>query len=154
LGAVEKTKHLPIEDATPTIIESTPTSQRPLILYVFFDTPNARANLEFFTKHALHGAADFLFIFNGETDAEELLPDRSNVRLVKRPNDCYDMGACAEVLVKDDLYKKYNRFITMNASIRGPFFPSWSTLCWSDTLLDKITDNVKVRKAALYPPNF
>ena len=54
------------------------------------------------------------------------------------------MGAFAQVLVKDDFYKKYNKFITMNSSIRGPFFPLWSTQCWTDAYLNKVTDKVKV----------
>jgi hypothetical protein len=101
-------------------------------------------NLEFFIAHALHDAADFIFIFNGDTDAMNLLPNATNINFVHRPNECYDMGAYASVLVKDDLYKQYKRFIMMNASIRGPFIPYWSNGCWSDMYLNKVTDSVKV----------
>ncbi|KAK6522986.1 hypothetical protein TWF281_002412 [Arthrobotrys megalospora] len=40
--------------------------------------------------------------------------------------------------------KKYNRFIMMNASIRGPFLPTWSKECWSDAYLDKISERNKL----------
>jgi hypothetical protein len=93
----------------------------------------------------LHGAADFLFIFNGETDAHKLLPKADNIKYIHRANDCYDLGAFAEVLLKDDLYKKYQRFITMNASIRGPFLPVWAMgACWSDMYLNLVTEETKV----------
>lgn len=72
------------------------------------------------------------------------MPKKDNIRLVQRPNECYDLGAYAEVLLKDDLYKDYKRFITMNASIRGPFVPYWSEGCWTDMFLSKVTDEVKV----------
>jgi hypothetical protein len=96
----------------------------------------------------LHGAADFLFIFNGETDADQLLPKGDNIKSLHRENDCYDLGAFAEVLLKDDLYKKYTRYILMNASLRGPFLPVWAMGgCWSDMYLGLLTEEVKVRFA-------
>lgn len=119
-------------------------SNRPLILYSYSEIPSARENLEFFIAHGLHAAADFIFILNGETDAGELIPKKSNIKSIQRPNDCYDLGAYAEVLTAEDLYKTYKRFIMLNASIRGPFLPYWSESCWSDMYLGKLTDEVKV----------
>lgn len=50
-----------------------------------------------------------------------------------------------EVLRKDDLWKRYKRFITMNASIKGPFLPRYaSTACWTDIFLSRVTDTVKL----------
>jgi len=117
-----------------------------LILYAYADSESgsARANLEFFIKHALHDAADFVFILNGETEVDKIIPDKKNIRTVKRPNDCFDLGAYSEVLLANNLYKSYKRFITLNASIRGPFMPYWSDNCWSDLYLNKVTEEVKV----------
>ncbi|KAF4626105.1 hypothetical protein G7Y89_g12056 [Cudoniella acicularis] len=127
-----------------TAIPSEPASDRPLILYAYFETENSRQNLEFFIAHALHGAADFMFILNGDNKAEEIIPKKPNIKYIHRKNDCYDLGAFAEVLVKDDLYKKYKKFITMNGSIRGPFLPQWATGCWSDMYLNRVTEQVKL----------
>ena len=126
-------------------------SDRPLILYAYFETALARTNLEFFITHGLHDGADFVFILNGNTSAADIIPDEPNIRYVRRPNDCYDLGAFAEVLVATDLYKKYNRFITMNASIRGPFLPYYANGCWSDMYLSRITEKVKVRPLPPFP---
>lgn len=126
-----------------TTPEQTP-SDRPLIMFAFFETETSKPNFEYFLKHALHDAADFLFVINGDTELYKIIPDRPNVRYVRRKNDCYDMGAFAEILLKDDLWRKYQRYITLNASIRGPFFPSFSNACWSDEYLNKVTDKVKV----------
>jgi len=117
---------------------------RPLILYTYFETDKARFNLEFFIKHGLHAQADFVFILSGDNEAEKLLPKKSNIRFIKRKNDCYDLGAYAETLLKGDLYKKYKKFILINASLRGPFVPYWSEACWTDMYLARITDEVKV----------
>jgi hypothetical protein len=121
-----------------------PVSKRPLILYAYSESEKARPNIEFFIAHGLHAAADFLFIFNGDTDVASLLPKKPNIRYIHRTNDCYDLGAYAEVLTAKDLYKGYKRFILINASIRGPFLPHWADGCWSDMYLNKVTEEVKV----------
>ncbi len=126
--------------------------RRPLVLYIYAESENARANLEFFIKKALHGAADFFFVFNGETNATKLIPDEPNIKIIQRENRCFDLGTIGEVLLKDDLWRKYKRFITLNASIRGPFFPIYSsTSCWTDVFLDRVTEHVKVLDSFLYP---
>jgi hypothetical protein len=128
---------------------STSPTDRPLVLYAYSETPNARTNLIFFLAHGLHQNADFVFVMNGESSATALIPNKSNIRIVQRENDCYDLGAYAEVLTTDDFYKSYQKYILMNASIRGPFVPSYATGCWSDMYLGKITDKVKVRQGYL-----
>lgn len=118
---------------------------RPLVLYAYAESENARDNLKFFVQRGLHAAADFIFIFNGETDASDLVPKNlENIKIVKRENTCYDIGAFGQILAKDGLWMRYKRFITLNASLRGPFVPVWSNDCWTDAFFSKITDQVKV----------
>ncbi|TVY58015.1 hypothetical protein LSUE1_G010034 [Lachnellula suecica] len=127
-----------------TGINQQEVSDRPLILYAYYETENARKNLEYFLAHGLHAAADFIFILNGDNHAEDIIPTEPNIRFIHRENNCYDIGAFAEVLTKNDLYKKYSKFITLNASIRGPFLPHWTQGCWSDMFLGKVTEEVKL----------
>jgi hypothetical protein len=122
---------------------------RPLILYAYFETTSSRPNLEFFIDHGLHASADFVFILNGDTDAPSIIPNATNIHYVRRPNRCYDLGSYAEVLLTDNLYKRYKRFIMLNSSIRGPFLPYWAEGCWSDMYLRRVTDEVKVGRARL-----
>ncbi|KFY61300.1 hypothetical protein V496_05070 [Pseudogymnoascus sp. VKM F-4515 (FW-2607)] len=168
--------------------EKTPDDQRPLITYAYYESAFARANLKFFVDHALHDAADFIFILNGETDADQsiifaepdtpedlrdIIPkrDKKNIFVKKRPNTCFDLGAHNEVLNsvlggegwigqngpipepkgllvstgdKLLLRNRYKRYILMNASIRGPFVPRWSTQCWTDSYLNRLTDKIKL----------
>ncbi|KAK3681571.1 hypothetical protein B0T22DRAFT_298519 [Podospora appendiculata] len=139
---------LPVTTATQPLAPAAPTStaatDRPLIVYAYAESDAARVNLEFFLAKGLHGAADFVFIFNGQTTATTLVPNLPNIRVVERANTCFDLGAIGEVLREGDLWKKYKRFITMNASIRGPFLPMWSSGCWSDLYLRKVTDTNKL----------
>lgn len=47
--------------------------------------------------------------------------------------------------MKDNLWQQYKRFITLNASVRGPFLPMYSENCWTDSFLNRVTDRVKAR---------
>ncbi|KAL8956153.1 MAG: hypothetical protein Q9183_006396, partial [Haloplaca sp. 2 TL-2023] len=118
-----------------------------LIIYTYYETENAKRNAEFFIRHGLHDSADFIFIMNGqESNLEYLLPkDAPNVRIVRRhENRCFDLGASGEVLRSmGDALHRYDKFILLNASIRGPFVPHWSKECWSDAYTGRITDQVK-----------
>lgn len=114
-----------------------------LITYVYSESTFGRENLAYFIQIGLHRAADFVFIFNGETDVASLLPDWDNICVVHRNNTCYDMGAVGEILRTDDLWKSYTKFININASLRGPFVPYWANSCWTDLYLNKLTDKVK-----------
>lgn len=121
--------------------------ERPLIVYSYFETPNARVNFIFFIRHGFHSSADFIFIIMGETNVTYLLPlDAPNIKVIKKDNTCFDLGSIGQVLLSHDeeLTKKYKKFILMNASIRGPFLPAWSNDCWSDLFLNRITDEVKL----------
>ncbi|KAN0103338.1 hypothetical protein V8E51_011651 [Hyaloscypha variabilis] len=129
------------QDAASNI---TTISPLPLVLYAYSESETARPNLEFFIRHALNSAADFVFILNGATDAINIIPKLPNIRIVQRDNDCYDLGAYAAVLQKDDLWKGYGKFIMLNASLRGPFMPYWSDACWMDMYLRKLTEEVKL----------
>lgn len=146
ISAIETSPTTPESIPETTISQSKPISKRPLILYAYADSEEGTSlkNLEFFIRHGLHAAADFIFILNGETSVASLIPNEDNIKIVERPNDCYDLGAYAEILTNGDLYKGYKKFIMLNASLRGPFMPYWSNACWSDMYLSKLTDEVKV----------
>ncbi|KAH6691375.1 hypothetical protein F5X68DRAFT_201788 [Plectosphaerella plurivora] len=131
-------------DDKSTAHKSSTKGGRTLVVYAYAESENSRTNLKFFLKKGLNGAADFVFMLNGKTDADALIPDKPNVRIIRRPNTCYDLGGMGEVLTKDDLWKGYSRFITMNSSIRGPFLPIWSNDCWMERYLERVTDQVKL----------
>jgi hypothetical protein len=133
-----------VQTEVPSEIVTTAIAERPLVLYAYSESKTARFNLQFFIHHGLHAAADFVFILNGRTTASSLIPNKPNIRYVQRANDCYDLGAYAEVLTTGGLYKKYKKFIMLNASIRGPFLPYWSEGCWTDMYLSRVTTEVKV----------
>jgi hypothetical protein len=140
-----RVKNLVLESSKKSTFKS--DTNRPLILYAYSETPSSRVNGLFFLKHGLHASADFIFILNGETDFELLIPqDVPNIKIIKRENTCYDLGAYGQVLRSNnsELVRKYKRFILLNSSIRGPFLPTWSKDCWSNLYLDRLSDKIKL----------
>ncbi|KAI1378298.1 hypothetical protein F4677DRAFT_466083 [Hypoxylon crocopeplum] len=119
-------------------------SDRPLITYSYTESPSARDNLIFFLGNGLHDFADFIFILNGPTDVAKLIPTKINIQVVARPDECFGLVAHGEVLRTDDLWKKYSRFVMLDATIRGPFLPYYSHICWNNVFLDRVTENVKL----------
>lgn len=115
-----------------------------LILYAYSESDAAQRNLRFFLDHALHDKADFIFIMMGNYTVE--IPELSNVRVIERENRCYDLGGYHEVLESNaTLRTAYKRFIMLNASIRGPFFPAWAdNVCWSDAYFEKLSDRTRM----------
>src|SRR6266699_4129448 len=93
--------------ASPASKPITKDRERPLVLYAYAESDSARQNLAFFAQKGLHGAADFIFIFNGPTNATELVPSSPNIRIVQRENTCFDLGAIGQVLLEDSLWKQY-----------------------------------------------
>lgn len=81
--------------STPSTLDNA-GGNRTLISYVYHETPDAKANAEFFLRHAMHDASDFVFIVNGKLDTVNWPVERSNVRVVRRNNTCFDLGAHGE----------------------------------------------------------
>jgi hypothetical protein len=165
-----------------------PKAPRSLISYVYTESPTNRRNLEFFVAHGLYADVDFVFSFNGDTDADLLLPSHpnstlydpsvKNIEIVRRDNKCLDFGAHSEILLREwpekdgkgdakmvgkglgdrmklvkmgsgpkggkPFWKGYERFMLMNASVRGPFMPFWSKTCWSDAFWGLMNEKTKV----------
>lgn len=125
---------------------------RPLISYVYSESPTSHTNLAFFVKHALHDEADFVFILYGNTTVEQdLLPKgHVNINIYKKPllrESCSPLTAHFELLGGNGgtpLKDLYEHFILVNSEVRGPFIPRWSGSCWSDAFLGLVKDKVKL----------
>jgi len=117
------------------------THNTDLILYSYFETPEAMKNFKFFVRHALHDKADFILMLNGDHTLDTgALSHLRNVHIYERENRCFDLGGFHEILSGDAaLLERYKRFMFINASVRGPFFPPWANdVCWSDAYWDKL----------------
>lgn len=69
---------------------------------------------------------------------------RSNVTWVKRPNVSQDIGAYSEAVRIVDT-SKYDYFLFINSTMRGPFLPTWfdhKKSTWVDSFVGMLNDSV------------
>lgn len=128
---------------------------KPLISYIYIESPTSRANLAFFANHALHDGADFAFLLYGATSVDDdILPKgRNNIYISRKPlpkASCNPIASHFENLSRKgkqgrkQLKDIYERFILMDSSMRGPFIPRWSSSCWSSAFLTQLAEKTKL----------
>lgn len=116
---------------------------------IIYTTNVFNDNMDFFIKHGVkeRNDVDFLFVINGPDTID--LPKYNNVKCLNRKNGGRDFGGWSHGLFMkiDDqyLYQKYEKFILINSSVRGPFLPVWAKdIDWIKVFTDLLTDNVKL----------
>lgn len=113
-----------------------------LLLYAYHETKQARGNLVHFLQH---GAVPLtsgrqVFVLNGphSLSAAEFHDDDV---IVERPNEGFDFGAWAVGLDRAPDHA-YTHVVLMNASVRGPFLPSYEPRPWWRVFGDQLDDEV------------
>lgn len=111
-----------------------------LILYTFHELSS---NVEFFIKHAIFQSDQyhFRFIINNENINYLELPFYSSC-IIRKNIGPHDFGGWSEGLLRDDYYKKFNRFIFINSSVMGPFVKITEKENWVELFCQKLTNNV------------
>ncbi len=86
-----------------------------LILYSYYEYNNSISNLEFFLKNAYIESNDYQFIItiNGYNCSVEI-PEKNNIKVIKRKNTGYDFGGWSESLKSVHFYN-YDYFIFINS---------------------------------------
>lgn len=101
-------------------------------MYAYAESPDASLNFNFFVEHGLHPNADWVFVMNGPYNVST--PEGDNVRVIERPNRCFDMGAYGDVFTREPhlrqrsarIFRKcsmltradsYKKFIFMNVCL-------------------------------------
>jgi len=133
---------------TPTAHTPRPAVHSPkiLILYAFYETPDAVRNLEFFARHGItpHRDRTHIIIVNGTCSIEDQLPKFENVTVIKRDNRGFDFGAWAHALGTVDV-EQFDYFFFVNSSTTGPFMPTYQDASrWPDVFVALLNERVKL----------
>jgi len=100
-------------------------------------------NVDFFIENGFvdDPSVDYYFVINNETLKLEV----SFATVINRENKNYDFGAWSHVLFMDNIYEKYDYFIFLNSTVRGPFYPVWcQERNWISMFINQLTDDVKL----------
>ena len=124
------------------------SSNKVLILYV---THEINDNVTFFCRKGYinNDNYQYLFIINDLNIKLTMLAQYNNIKILNRENIGYDFGAWSDGLfLKENgkyIYEKYDYFIFINSTVRGPFFPLWyDNNDWVNIFIKKINNNVKL----------
>ena len=87
-------------------------------MYAYYEKDrDYRSNLEYFLKNGILDNVDYYFILNGKCSVN--IPEKSNIKVLKRENKGFDFGAWSYALSKID--DEYDYYIFVNSSVKGPF---------------------------------
>lgn len=109
-----------------------------LVLYVFHEYNSLVRN--FISNAVFHEEeTDFVIICNN-VHIDFYAP--FFVKKMFRDNVGYDFGGWSEALLRDNLYKNYDKFIFVTASAYGPFLRNGEK--WTDFYLNELKNNIKL----------
>lgn len=115
-----------------------------LVIYAYYEKDGMyRDNLCFFLKQGLCDECDYIFVLNGKCSV--YIPDRPNIRVLKRDNTHYDFGAWHYALLHPTTnIKNYEYFLFLNTSVRGPFLARYVKTKWHEAFTDLLVGDVKL----------
>ena len=97
-----------------------------------------RDNYIFFMNCALDSMADFYVMISGDCSVPEIIKD--NIKYVYVDNKNHDFGGvCEFVSYYGNL--KYDYYLFVNSSMRGPFLPSYYSKNWYHVFTECLTRN-------------
>ena len=127
-----------------------------LVLYAYYEKSDVYVdNLKFYLKHGAPHVAHTLVILNGKSNVfkdEDIVTD--NVSVLHRENTGYDFGAWGAGLreLKGTL-AMYAHIVFLNASCRGPFFPTYvpGDFQWWRAFTDLLNEEVRLVGPTINP---
>lgn len=130
-------------------------NMKTLVLYSYCELSKTKelrqTNLDFFIKKGIIDSdnIDFKIIINGHQVSINI-PNKKNLEVIKRDNVSFDFGAYSSVILNID-YTKYNYFIFMNDSVRGPYLLNWFPRDhnWTELFTNKLDEQTKLVGATI-----
>ncbi|CAH1777928.1 unnamed protein product, partial [Owenia fusiformis] len=132
--------------------------ERILVLYAYFESPERKANLQFFLDFAIKDTKniDYVIIANGFTCTADI-PTQDNVHVIKRENNGFDACAWKQGLEKMKREKGENWYkyvFFMNASVRGPFLPTYlADQDWTSLFTKHLSEDIKLVGTSICCPH-
>jgi len=124
--------------------------KKTLLMYAFFSkNENYNKHLQFFLDFAIRESdpVDYVIIIQGGNHSVKF-PVYKNLRVVRRPNTCYDFGAYGDVIKIlggiEAIDKKYKAVMFLNPSAPGPIIPKYwpSSMHWTEIFTSRLKGNV------------
>lgn len=116
-------------------------------IQVIYVTNVINNSLKFFCKYGYFDSNDidfYICLNNLDLNIDEIITEKHNLFIISKENTGLDFGGWSYVLLKDDLYKKYDYYILINGSCTGPFVPLYEKEKWTNLLISQINEDDKL----------
>lgn len=116
------------------------------IIYSYYEKDDRyRTNLIYFLKYGYfkESNVDYTFVINGSHTVN--FPKESNIKVIQRENTGFDFqGYYLGIL---SLKKKYNYYVFINSSVRGPYLPPYALthLRWYQVFINLLQTDTHVK---------
>jgi len=124
--------------------------KKTLLLYAYFEKNDKYSkNLQFLIDFSIRESdpVDYVIIIQGGNCTAKF-PTYKNLRVIRRPNACYDFGAYGDVMEIlggiEVINKKYKAIMFLNPSAPGPIIPKYwpSSIHWTEIFTSRLKGNV------------
>ena len=110
------------------------------IIYHFYEADETyRDNLVFFLNVGIDDQADYFIFISGESSIPLIF--RDNIKYIFIENKNHDYGGVVN-FVKRYKDARYENYIFINSSMRGPFLPTYVKSFWYDNFLNRISGKI------------
>ena len=112
-----------------------------LVLYHYFEKDQSYIdNFSHFLRFGYEPYLNYVIIVAGSYTVD--LPKASNIEYLFTQNENFDYGGYATAIKTLGFNDRYDRYIFVNSSVRGPFLPAYTKSSWVQILLDMFDPGV------------
>ncbi len=110
------------------------------VIYHYYELNQCyKDNLIFFLSTAVYDELEYFLYISGNCSVE--LPNLKNFQITIIENKNNDFGGVIE-FYKNNKYLKFDNYIFINSSVRGPFLPNYHSSKWYEVFTKKLNGSV------------
>jgi hypothetical protein len=119
-----------------------------LVIYHYYEKDQSYIdNFSHFIRFAYKPHLNYVIVVAGSYTID--LPKAPNIEYLFTKNENFDYGGYAAAIKTLGLSDRYDHFIFVNSSVRGPFLPVYAKRSWEQILIDLFDPSVGVVGTAI-----
>ena len=119
-----------------------------LVIYHYYEKDQSYIdNFSHFLRFGYDADLSYLIIVAGQHTID--FPVLDNIQYLFTENKNFDYGGYCEAVSKLAIWQKYDFYLFVNSSVRGPFTPAYFGQRWTDLFIDQLSADVGIVGAAI-----
>ena len=119
-----------------------------LVIYHYYEKDQSYIdNFCHFLRFGYDSDLSYLIIVAGEHTID--FPALNNIQYLFTENKNFDYGGYCEVVSTLSIWQKYDFYLFVNSSVRGPFDPAYWDQKWTDLFIDQLSADIGIVGSAI-----